>query len=234
MRIYSNIKECHNETIRNVAELGSIVRLKTYQNIDISEDEDYVTRELIGESFKLLDNVKSEEIRDYIKVVKGESWYEWVEKDFEERISSSYVNPGKAFAFVAPYWDKFMNKLGLQDYTYNERLGRKLEFLIEELRRDPSSRRAFLNIWESGDMIATLSERRVPCSLGYIFLIRSGKLHVTYLMRSSDVMQLLLIDLYMVQRLKEYIAEKLGISLGTTTFFANSLHAYQKDIKAVF
>ena len=59
MRIYDDCYELMSEMGRNLWEMGSIVKPKTYQNKVIEGDESYITRELICEQYCLtsLNNV---------------------------------------------------------------------------------------------------------------------------------------------------------------------------------
>ena len=44
MRIYTSSYELMSETMRNVIEMGAIVRPKSYQNKNIEGQEDYITK----------------------------------------------------------------------------------------------------------------------------------------------------------------------------------------------
>lgn len=230
-RVYDNVEFAIDELRRNVSELGTEVKLKTYQNVVVKDDPDFITKELVGESFKLTENVTSEDILNYIDKTRGNKWKSFCEVEFQERVGDKHINPGESYKYVGDYWTKFFNKTGKHDYNYNERIKPQLDLIIEELKRDLGTRRAVLSIWDNGqDPGNSLREMRVPCSLYYQFLIRNNKLHIIYTMRSSDVMQLLDIDIFMVLKLREYIADKLGIECGTASFFIGSLHAYTKDL----
>lgn len=235
-RVYDNIEDCISECRRNVSELGTEVKLKTYQNIVIENDDNFVTKELIGESFKLTNNVTSEKVLDYISQTKGEQWYYFCRKEFLERISSEHVNPGISMkALKDEYWEKFLNKSGKHDYTYNERIRSQIDLVVEELRRDNGTRRAVLSIWNPTiDNANSLREIRVPCSMYYQFLVRDGRLEVIYTMRSSDVMSLLDVDIFMTLSLREFVAKKLGLENGNSHFFIGSMHAYKKDLGAKY
>jgi thymidylate synthase len=234
-RIFDDVELAIDELRRNVSELGTTVELKTYQNINIAGNPDFITKELIGESFKITEAVSSEAALEYIHETRGEGWRNFVVQEFDERLSEDHVNPGDSWRLVGDYWNKFFNKSGKHDYTYNERIRPQLQLVIEELKRDPGSRRAFLSIWDSGrDPENSLREMRVPCSLGYQFLIRNGKVDIIYLMRSSDVMQLIDIDIFMTLCLKEHVASVLGLNPGVAHFHIGSLHGYKRDLAGYF
>ena len=53
MRIYDDCYELMSEMGRNLWEMGSIVKPKTYQNKVIEGDESYITREVICDQYFL-------------------------------------------------------------------------------------------------------------------------------------------------------------------------------------
>jgi len=171
----------------------------------------------------------------YIKETRGLDWLNFSKKEFEERISDKHINPGESYKYTGDYWKKFFNINGKHDYTYNERIRPQIELLKVELLRDNGTRRAYLSVWSAiEDLNNSLREVRVPCTLGYQFLIRNNKLEIIYLMRSSDVMELLDVDIFMVLKLKEHIANELNIEPGNAHFHIGSLHGYAKDMKEYF
>ena len=59
-RIYANCYELMSETARNLWEMGEIVTPKTYQNKVIEGKEEFITKELICEQYRLT-SLKDEE-----------------------------------------------------------------------------------------------------------------------------------------------------------------------------
>ena len=55
MRIYTNWDECYNEVLRDLAEMGIVVRPKTMQDKNVEGNPDYETKELQNYSYTLLD-----------------------------------------------------------------------------------------------------------------------------------------------------------------------------------
>jgi hypothetical protein len=126
-------------------------------------------------------------------------------------------------------------------YIMNEGIRFKLGDLgdvVKQLARSPQTRQAYLPIWFPEDTGAVHGER-VPCSLGYHFLIRAGQLHVTYFIRSCDFLRHFPDDVYMAMRLGQWVREQLGIDgetqtynydMGTLTMHMVSLHIFGGDI----
>jgi thymidylate synthase len=224
MRFYQNFPEALNEIRREIKEMGVVVHNKSVQNMDISEDSDYVFMEL----------------QDYVYLVTKPDYTTiplknpvWCEEEFKERISGQPINPGHAWKLRKEYWHRFLNKFGQFDYSYPERMSCNLERVIRALKLDLYTRRAFLPILGLGDAADEFT-RRFPCSIGYHFMYRQNRLNMTYYLRSSDFFEHLNNDLWLANRLQHHVAEAVGVESGTFCHHVGSLHAFSKDLKGVF
>lgn len=107
--------------------------------------------------------------------------------------------------------------------------------VVNLLRTEPSTRQAYLPIWFPEDTGANEGQR-VPCSLGYHFMIRGGRLHVTYLIRAVDFMRHFKDDVYMAVRLAHWIIHELGfdwLKLGMLNMHTMSMHVFVGDRPAL-
>lgn len=228
MRIYTNWQECLEETKRDLAEMGVLVKPKSMQDKIIEGDEDYETKELQNYSYTLL-NADSSKITGVTQP--------WADKEFEERVDKSgSVNPGTAWLERADVWTEYMHD-GKMAYTYNERFrrNRQLDKIIMRLKEDHDSRQLWLSVWdpnEDPDKLGGVS--RVPCSLGYNFQFRDGALNIHYVMRSCDFNTHFTNDVFLGIKLLEYVAKKTGLPVGNFTHTMFSLHVYKKDVSEVF
>ena len=112
--------------------------------------------------------------------------------------------------------------------AYGLRMWSQIEDLIARLQRDPNDRRAVLSIWRKEDL--TAETRDAPCNDMVMFKLRSGLLHMTVFNRSNDLhWGLYAVNLCQFSVLQEYLASRLGASLGFQTHISNSLHIYQND-----
>lgn len=109
-------------------------------------------------------------------------------------------------------------------YGFNQ-----IEQIIELLKKDPTSRRAVLNI--SDPSINRITTKDMQCTVAIQFLIRNGKLEETVYMRSNDVYFGLPYDYVYFVSIAKYIASKLGVEIGTYTHHATSMHMYNRDIE---
>lgn len=244
MRIYSNAYELMSETGRNLTEMGHIVKPKTYQNKVIESQDEFQTREIICEQYCLTAMPDPQWLFIYTKA------QEWADKEFEERVSGYKLNPGMAWELNKEMWEQFLNNQNQFDYTYAERINEvveykgetttKLKAIIELLKNDNDTRKAVLNIFGEGLQIDYKDSdyydgtRRIPCSMYYDFLIRENAkgekvLHICYHQRSSDFIGHFGDDVYLAWKLKEYVAQHVGIKPGYLYHTMDSLHTYKKD-----
>lgn len=196
----------------------------------------------------------------------------WAEDHFQERVSGEPLNPPPSHAwwpfavagndmhkseekfshtYPERYWPKFAN---IGETRPNGRRvfvphnGVRYEYgdlgdVVDLLTRSPYTRQAYLPVWFPEDT-GSVSGQRVPCTLGYQFLIRetpAGKvLHIMYHMRSCDFMRHLADDIYMTIRLAQWVRDQIQdrggwhhIKMGRLYFSAGSLHIFEPDRAAL-
>jgi thymidylate synthase len=225
MRIFSNFDEALKEIKRDLAEMGTEVHPQTMQDKFVGNDDNYRTKELQNYDYTVKDAIQS------ITALKPTQ--PWADAEFGERISKTPLNPGVAYTLREDVWDEFLHD-GKFAYTYPERLYQKIDRIVAELKKNPQSRQLFLNIWEGEDLTKLGGISRVPCSLGYLFQLRGGKLHMTYLMRSCDWATHFQNDVYLAVRMLNHVAHSAGVKPGNFTHFIGSFHIYRKDAEGVF
>lgn len=114
---------------------------------------------------------------------------------------------------------------GNWSYTYHQRMAWQIPFIIQELRRNPDSRRAVIDIRTPYDMGSD-----DPACLQHIqYFIRDGKLHCKVLFRSNDACKAAFMNAFALIMLQKRIADELGYKVGSYTHRANSFHCYEKD-----
>lgn len=196
----------------------------------------------------------------------------WAEDHFQERVGGEPLNPppsnawwpfavagnalhkaAEIFSHTYPerYWPKKANgghqhggprngtvpMLGVR-YPYGD-----LSDVVKLLKRSPYSRQAYLPVWFPEDT-GSVQEQRVPCTLGYQFIIRKNPtdgydyLHIIYNMRSCDFIRHLPDDVYMTIRLAQWVRDRLWeavphLKMGKLHFHAGSLHIFEPDRAAV-
>jgi thymidylate synthase len=224
VRVYNNFKEALSEIKRDVAEMGVKVITQTMQD----KKGEFETLEVQNYIYTVVDTNTS----------MLNPTQPWADAEFEERISERLINPGEAYKLRPEVWEQFLENNHGEfkhfSYTYPYRIGFQIGAVIDELRLHPDSRQLFITIWDIDVDHSRFGRRRVPCSLGYFFQYREGKLHVTYLQRSADFVTHFQNDLYLAVKLRDYIADKVGMVPGRFTHWIGSLHVYKEDVKDVF
>lgn len=225
MRFFRNFPEAFNELRRELKEMGIKVKTSSVQNLDIRGREEFTTLELQNYAYTVLNpNVDEIPLKSY----------EWAEKEFSERISMQPLNPGEAYKLRLKTWDALRRSDGKFDYTYPERYANGLGEVIEVLQKDIHTRRAFLGVFDAFlDDPADLTTR-IPCTIGYWFNFRNGKLNMTYLLRSSDFGEHYNYDMYLSTRLLNHVAEILKVPVGTFTHWIGSFHVFEKEVADAF
>lgn len=118
------------------------------------------------------------------------------------------------------------------DYTYHNRIAEQLPFVYEELKRNPDSRRAVVDIrdWKKDTTHGNTS----PACLQHMqFFIRDGQMHLKVLMRSNDAPEATFMNMFAFIMLQRKVADDLGVKVGSYTHRANSFHCYEKDFKLI-
>lgn len=127
--------------------------------------------------------------------------------------------------------------------SYGDHRGVRFEYgdyqdVIKRLVKNPLTRQAYLPIYFPEDNGVPEGER-VPCTLGYLFMVRNNQLHLTYYMRSCDFMRHWRDDVYMANRLAIDAMDQMNyrlpmdhpqITLGDMAMHIGSLHVFDGDL----
>lgn len=102
----------------------------------------------------------------------------------------------------------------------------QIRYVIDELKRNPYSRRLVVTAWEPGN--ATTS-KLPPCHYTYAFNVSDGKLNCHLTQRSGDIALGIPFNLAAYSILTQIIAQEVGLGLG---YFAHTIidaHIYVAD-----
>lgn len=147
----------------------------------------------------------------------------------EPRISRLFFGgPGSLEQYRQEMLDGILDfevERGNWNYTYHSRYEDQYEFIIDELRRDPWSRRAVMDIRTPED----IGSKDPACWQHAQYFIRDGKLHCKTLFRSNDACKAAFMNGFALICLQEKIANALHVPVGSYTHRANSYHCYERD-----
>ncbi|HHT19626.1 MAG: thymidylate synthase [Euryarchaeota archaeon] len=119
-------------------------------------------------------------------------------------------------------------------YTYGNRLRKHfqdIDQIAESIRRLENcheSRRATSVTW---DPPTDTKEEEVPCMILVDFKIRNGELHTTGLWRSHDIYGAWFPNAVGLTRLSQYVAQEVGVEVGTLTIHSISAHIYEVNFE---
>ena len=219
----------------------------TWQRLDVSQSDAHATYELLNAMIQIPIPESMEAAQRAIQPSLP-----WAEDHFQERVGGEPVNPGSThhyWPFHGQGMDLHLRKT-IYDHNYMERIWPKeagwdcdqsviphfgirfaygdLDDVVDLLQREPHTRQAYLPIWFPEDT-GVNANQRVPCTIGYHFIVRDGQLHVQYNMRSLEIYRHLTNDVYLAMRLAQWVARRIGVSPGVLTMHAVSLHGFVGD-----
>jgi thymidylate synthase len=106
----------------------------------------------------------------------------------------------------------------------------QLKNVIELLRSDPSSRQAVISIFDPTEDFQ--KSKDIPCTNWLHFMIRDGKLNMTVVVRSNDIMWGASgINWFEWSVLQELVAFNTNTQVGEMNYFADSFHLYERHFK---
>lgn len=116
-----------------------------------------------------------------------------------------------------------------QGESYGTRIAAQMPFVVEELKRDPATRRAVAVIRRPDDLARGLMS--YFCASEIQFLIRGSKLDMHVRMRSNDAWHGLCYNLFQFGQLQCTVARCLGIQPGRYHHIVGSMHLYERHWK---
>lgn len=111
--------------------------------------------------------------------------------------------------------------------AYGPRLIWQWPYIVDTLRKDRSSRQAVASIWTPNP----LPSKDIPCTLTCQFLIRDGKLHGIFNMRSSDAWLGIPYDMFTFCQIVNSLAGELMTNPGSLILNLGSSHLYEPNFK---
>jgi hypothetical protein len=174
----------------------------------------------------------------------------WWHPSVESKARDVYRDDISTFLFTHTYQERYWPKhAGEGDTPGGIRDGKLLNYgiryeygdlddLVSLLLRQPYTRQAWLPIFFPEDTGA-VHGGRVPCTLGYQFMLRDGRLHMWYVIRSCDYVRHFRDDLYLSSLLLLWVLQELQtretlvmwdkVKPGIFHFHCFSMHYHRGD-----
>lgn len=260
---YRTFTDAIEVTKQTLLKYGKNVEVGHWQGVDVKGKPDMVSFELLNHSFTATISPDIEELKSQIKPNLP-----WADDHFLERVGGIGINPGVQYA-MWPYYinkanDKFRTEGGKFSHSYMERMwptnleddtiwgttlphpvpvGIRYRYgdltdVVDLLLREPLTRQAYLPIWFPEDT-GSIHGGRVPCTLGYHFMLRDGELHMWYPIRACDFIRHFRDDIYLACRLLLWVLDTLKridahtwneVKPGKLTMQIYSLHCFVNDV----
>jgi hypothetical protein len=170
---------------------------------------------------------------------------------------------GEMFSHTYPerFWPRYAGdggRIGTEKEELQEEPIRGIRFeygdlrdLVDLMLKNPRTRQAYLPVWFPEDLAASVQGERVPCTLGYHFMLHpDGKIHQTYYMRSCDLLRFFRDDVYMAGRLLQWVVAEINTAMGPMNpeagaeaegyakvggirMVISNLHAFEGDLETI-
>lgn len=114
---------------------------------------------------------------------------------------------------------------GKWSYTYHQRMDGQIQGVINELRRNPHSRRAVIRVADKYDLMMD----DPPCLQLIQYQLRDNRLDCTVYFRSNDLWKATFMNAFALIELQKYIADELVVEMGTYEHIATNCHIYEQD-----
>ena len=121
------------------------------------------------------------------------------------------------------YWRHFPSAQKNKDGEWIVREVDQIQYVIDEINRNPSSRRLVVSAWEPGN--ATTS-KLPPCHYTFVFNVNNGRLNCHLTQRSGDIALGIPFNLAAYSILTQIIAQQVGLELGEFAHTIIDAHIY--------
>ena len=148
-------------------------------------------------------------LREYTKI-----WDAWADED---------GNLDTAYGY---YWRHFPSATKDAHGKWQVREVDQIRYVIDTLKRDPSSRRLVVTAWEPGN--ATTS-KLPPCHYTFAFHVAAGKLNCHLCQRSGDIALGIPFNMAAYAALTQMIAQEVGLGLGRFAHTIVDAHIYAAE-----
>lgn len=140
------------------------------------------------------------------------------------------INTSQFRANGCNYWDSWGDEEGGINIDYANQMHPQLADLVENIKKDPNSRRHMLDLWVPENVEAGVLS--LPCCWHNItFSVIDKTLHLKWTQRSVDTMIGLPADVYLAYLFMLNIATECGLAMGTCLFSLSNVHIYTEHIE---
>ena len=135
-------------------------------------------------------------------------------------------------------WNSWSNEKGEIKNAYGYQIKKptmghpsQMHYVLHEIKNNPTSRRIMMNMFSAEDQQTKATESLVECAYATHFSVKDGKLHMTLIQRSGDLLTACGFggwNTVQYAALQHAIAKECGLEAGIFTHFVQDLHLYNK------
>lgn len=137
----------------------------------------------------------------------------------DESFAKKYGDLGNVYGKQWRSWE------GADGQVYDQ-----IQYIIDEIKRNPNSRRLLCNSWSASELDSQLLP---PCHYAFQFYVMDGKLSCMFNMRSNDVFLGLPFNIASYAILTHLIAHECGLEVGELIYSGADVHIYLNHIEQV-
>lgn len=246
MRVFWNMQEAAKEIRRDLYKAPEVVSTRVQQL-----NWNRMAHEWMNYSYTILQGGIPESPRELLNLLRGQGftfycemsrrdeadWLQWLKEESMVRIEGDVE--GRKIDYLHPML-RDLTEGEEYSYYYEDRMSGLVPHIVSTLEKHLDTRRAYWPIFLHTDAIRAKRMTRIPCSLGYHFMVRrvpggeDQHLHLTYLQRSMDFEVFWATDLWLAHQLQirvyEELMERIGeyeeVRMGQLSHVILSLHGF--------
>jgi thymidylate synthase len=121
------------------------------------------------------------------------------------------------------YWRRFPHPYQDTSGNWQVREVDQIQFVIDTLRKEPSSRRMVVTAWEPGN---AETSKLPPCHYSFVFNVQGDRLNCHLTQRSGDIALGIPFNLACYATLTQMIAQEVGLAVGSFSHTIVDAHIY--------
>ncbi len=172
-----------------------------------------------------IENVDEAEVDEPLnKISKSQKWLYPSKEEITNVMFKEYQSPAYDYTY------------GGRLFNFSNELDQINNYIIPLLKKNKETRRALLCFYNPLKD-SKINNRNVPAILYTTIRILDGKLHLTGLIRSTDLFFGWPANIYQLYYLQKYLAERTNYKIGNLTTISNNAHIFDSsldDMKDLF
>jgi thymidylate synthase len=121
------------------------------------------------------------------------------------------------------YWRRFPHAYQDTDGAWKVREVDQIQYILDTLRKEPTSRRLVVTAWEPGN---AESSKLPPCHYSFVFNVQGNRLNCHLTQRSGDIALGIPFNLACYATLTQMIAQEVGLHVGHFSHTIVDAHIY--------